>query len=56
MEVETRKRMHIMNSFDLIFMALASPLIGILLYGFYVFHFDPTGKTTKNLTRWIKQQ
>lgn len=37
-------------------MALASPLIGILLYGFYIFHFDPSGKTTKHLTRLIKLQ
>ena len=45
-----------MNSFDLIFMALASPLIGILLYGFYSFQFDASGKTTKHLTRLIKLQ
>ncbi len=45
-----------MNSFDLIFIALASPLIGTLLYGFYIFHFDPSGKTTKYLTRSIKLQ
>ncbi len=43
-----------MNAFDLIFIALASPLIGILLYGFFVFHFDMSGKLEIDLRRPVK--
>jgi hypothetical protein len=43
-----------MNAFDLIFIALASPLIGILLYGFYVFHFDMSAKLKIDLRRMVK--